>query len=103
MSVGVTALNFLNSSTLGKQYRGDLFVADYNNDYLYNFDLKKDRTRLDLKGDLVDKIANNNEELDDVAFGQGFGVLTDIEEGPDGNLYLLSHIYGKIYRISPKT
>jgi aldose sugar dehydrogenase len=77
-----------------------LFVADFNNDYLYDFDLSEDRTRLNLEGDLEDKIANDNEEPENVVFGQGFRVITDIKEGP-GYLYLLSHINGNIYRIVP--
>ena len=68
-----------------------MFVADFNNDYLYDFDLSEDRTRLNLEGDLEDKIANDNEEPENVVFGQEFGVITDIKEGPDGYLYLLSH------------
>ena len=63
----------------------------------------KDRTKLDLKDDLVDKIANNNEELAGTVFGRGFGVITDIESGPDGFLYLLSHTNGTIYRVVPKS
>lgn len=102
MSVGVTALEFIKNDTLGTQYQNDLFVADYNNNYLYDFNLIDDRTKLDLEGDLVDKVANNNAELDSVVFGEGFGVATDIKEGPDGYLYVLSHLYGNLYRIVPK-
>jgi hypothetical protein len=78
-------------------------AADYNNDYLYDFDLIEDRTRLDLNGNLADKVANNNQELDDIVFGQGFGISTDIREGPDGYLYVLSHLYGNLYRIVPNS
>ena len=85
----------------GEEYQNDLFVADYNNDYLYIFALGDDRTKLDLEGDLEDKVANDNEELENVVLGQGFGVIADIKEGPDGYLYLLSHIHGNIYRIVP--
>jgi hypothetical protein len=49
--------------------------------------------KLELVGDLADKIANDNEELENLALGQGFGVITDIKEGPDGYLYLLSRKY----------
>jgi aldose sugar dehydrogenase len=101
MSVGVTALEFLRGDVLGEEYQNDLFVADYNNDYLYDFKLSDDRTKLHLEGDPADKIANDNEELENVALGKGFGVITDIKEGPDGYLYLLSHIHGNIYRIVP--
>lgn len=102
MSVGVTALNFLTSDELGKQYEYDLFVADYNNDYLYNFNLNENRTEFSLSSDLADKTANSNDELKEVVFGKGFGVITDIEVGPDGYLYLLSHGHGNIYRIVPR-
>lgn len=103
MSVGVTAIDFLKGDKLGKLYQNDLFAADYNNDYLYNFDLTGDRTKLDLRGLLADKIANNNEELEEEVLGQGFGIITDIQEGPDGYLYVVSHIYGNVYRIVPNT
>ena len=103
MSVGVTALEFLKNDTLGSQYQNDMFAADYNNDYLYDFDLVEDRTRLDLNGNLTDKVANNNKELDDIVFGQGFGIATDIREGPDGYLYILSHIHGNLYKIVPNS
>ena len=101
MSVGVTALEFLKGDVLGEEHQHDLFVADYNNDYLYKFELNEDRMELELEEDLKDGIANNNEELENAVFGKGFGVITDIKEGPDGYLYLVSHIHGNIYRIVP--
>ena len=101
VSLGVTALEFLKNDTLGSQYQNDLFAADYNNDYLYNFNLIEDRTRLDLNRALDDKVTNNNKELDDLVFVQGFGIATDIREGPDGYLYVLSHIHLSRYRIVP--
>lgn len=101
MSVGVTSLEFLKEDVLGEAHQYDMFVADYNNDYLYKFELNERRTGLELEGDLKDGIANNNEELENVVFGEGFGIITDIKEGPDGYLYLVSHINGNIYRIVP--
>jgi hypothetical protein len=80
-----------------------MFAADCNNDYLYDFDLIEDRIRLDLNGNLVDKVANNNQELDDIVFGQGFGIATDIKKGLDRYLYVLSHIHGNLYRIVPNS
>jgi aldose sugar dehydrogenase len=67
-----------------------LFVADYINDYLYDFELSEDSSKLNLEGELVDKIANDNGELKNVALEQGFGVITDIKEGSDGYRYILS-------------
>jgi aldose sugar dehydrogenase len=97
-STGVTALKFLNSDKLGKQYQNDMFVGDFHRGNLYHFDLDKKRTGLSLgkKGEpLHDKIANNTEELNKVLFGEGFGGITDIEVGPDdGYLYILSLYQG---------
>ena len=63
MSVGVTALEFLKNDTLGSQYQNDMFAADCNNDYLYDFDLIEDRIRLDLNGNLADKILTITKSL----------------------------------------
>jgi glucose/arabinose dehydrogenase len=93
--VGVTAIKFLNSSKLGKQYKNDMFVGDFHQGNLYDFNLNKKRTELSLKGSLKDKIANNNsDELNKVIFGKGFGGITDIQVGPDGYLYVLSLYQG---------
>ena len=94
--VGVTAIKFLDSSKLGKQYKNDMFVADFHKGYLYDFNLNKKRTGLSLKGPLKDKIANNNnsDELNKVIFGKGFGGITDMQVGPDGYLYVLSLYQG---------
>jgi glucose/arabinose dehydrogenase len=96
--VGVTALKFLNSDKLGKQYENDMFVGDFHYGSLYHFDLNKKRTGLSLgkKAEpLHDKIANNTQELDKTIFGRGFGGITDIEVGPyDGYLYILSLYQG---------
>ncbi len=100
-TVGVTAINFLNSTALGEQYANDMFVADINNGRLYHFDLNEDRTGLMLEGVLEDKVADNVAELDGVIFGTGFRSITDIEVGPDGYLYLLLYGPGKIFRIAP--
>jgi glucose/arabinose dehydrogenase len=97
--VAPTALKFLNSDKLGKQYTNDLFVGD-NNGYLYHFDLNKKRTKLSLKGPLKDTIANNQSELKSAIFGKGFGVITDLQVGVDKYLYILSS-KGMIYRVVP--
>jgi aldose sugar dehydrogenase len=102
---GPTALKFLSSDKLGNEYENDMFVGDFNNGFLYHFDLIKNRTELALTGDLEDKEANTTAEIDvpGIKFGEGFGGITDIEVGPyDGYLYIVSHSDGKLYRIAPK-
>ena len=84
--VGPTALKFLSSDKLGKKYENHMFVGDANTGNLYNFKLNETRTKLILYTPLRDKIANSIEELQKVIFGQSFGIITDLEVGPDGYL-----------------
>jgi aldose sugar dehydrogenase len=49
-SIGPTALKFLHSDRLGKQYENDMFVSDHKYGRLYHFDLNENRTELALKG-----------------------------------------------------
>ena len=74
------------------------FVGDVNTGSLYNFQLNKDRNGLALQGDLVDKVANTDDDQTPIILGSGFGVITDIKEGPDGFLYVLNYS-GEIYKI----
>lgn len=102
--VGPTAIKFLPTDKLGKEYKSDLFVGDVNNGYIYHFDLNKDRTELVLTGNLSDKVADTSAEIDEAnrIFGGGFGRITDIEVGPyDGYLYVVSIGEGKIFRVAP--
>jgi hypothetical protein len=76
---------------------------------LYNFKLNEDRTGLAIASDdgpLGDKIANTPDEMQQqpgVIIGQGFGVITDIQVGPDdGYLYILT-LQGSLYRIVPSS
>ena len=89
-TVGPTGLSFLNSSKLGSKYNNDMFVGDFHKGRIYDFHLNEQRSGFDLHGSLTDKVANKNLELNDVVFGEGFGGITDIKTGPDGNLYVLA-------------
>jgi hypothetical protein len=78
-----------------------MFVGDIKYGNLYHFDLDEQRQGLLLDGPLADKIAED-EEIEQLIFGSGFGGITDIDVGPDGYLYVLS-FDGTIYRIMPTT
>ena len=99
-TVAPTALKFLNSTKLGSQYANTIFVGDVKTGNLYNFKLDTDRKQLLLKPPLDDKVADTPDEIQSAVFGQGFGVITDIQVGPDGYLYILG-INGNINRIVP--
>ena len=99
--VGPTAIKFLNSDKLGKQYQNDIFVGDVHNGRIYHFDLNEARIGLVLQEPLDDKVADDDGENEDIVFGEGFGSISDLEVGPDGYLYLVSIGLGGIYRIVP--
>ena len=102
-TVGPTAIKFLHSDRLGKEYENDVFVSDITQGNIYHFDLDINRTQLVLEGALADRVSNNDTENEDIIFGEGFGGISDLEVGPyDGYLYIVSLGHGSIYRIVPQ-
>ena len=107
-SVAPTALLFLDSDKLGSQYQNDMFVGSVDNGRIFHFDLNDNRDGLLLKGNLTDKIATDMTEYRDILFAEGFSIITDLKEGPDGYLYVVSGLkqsksenLGAVYRILP--
>jgi aldose sugar dehydrogenase len=98
--IAPTALAFLDSKALGEEYENDLFVASVNGKILH-FTLNDSRRQLELEGQLTDKIADSEKELDDVVFADNMGLVTDLKVGPDGYLYatIFESEDGKIVRI----
>jgi glucose/arabinose dehydrogenase len=105
-TIAPTALKFLNSDKLGKQYENTIFMGDVDYGRLYNFKLNEDRTGLVLPPDsgVANKVANTPDEMEQagLVLGQGFGVITDIQVSPDGYLYILT-LNGNIYKIVPSS
>lgn len=99
-TVAPTALVFFKSSNYSAVYRNTIFVGDANTGTIYHFNLNADRNGLQLDGELKDKIANTVSESKKITFATGFGRITDMEVGPDGNLYILSSQNGlTVYKI----
>jgi glucose/arabinose dehydrogenase len=96
-----TAIVFPDGSTLGAAYDDVALVAD-GNGFLYRFPLTATRDGFDfsLFPDLQDLIADDVDEQLQLRIGEDFGIITDLEIGPDGNLYLVSLTTGRIYRIA---
>jgi aldose sugar dehydrogenase len=93
LPIATSGTVFFHSDRLGKQYENDLFVGDFVNGIIFDFDLSEDRMHVsfDNNGPLKDKVADNAQELKDIIFGHGFGGITDIKIGPyDGYMYVLS-------------
>jgi hypothetical protein len=66
-------------------------VGNANGHPLYHFDLNENRTGLNLSGGPSDRIIDSPSDLQNYIFAEGTERITDIEVGPDGNLYILCH------------
>ena len=92
-SRGVTDIEFLNSSAFGSIYENGIFAGDITSGILYYFQPNADRTGMGLENDplLNDMVADSDDELSGVTLGTGFTGISEIETGPDGNLYILTY------------
>jgi len=100
--VAPTAISFVNSDKLNN-YRNSVLVGDCNNGNLYKFELNQNRDGFVFKSpQLQDNVVNIGDSMDEIILGTGFGCLTDIKEGPDGFVYIVSLSEGTIYRLIPK-
>jgi glucose/arabinose dehydrogenase len=109
-TIAPTAITFIDSKIFGEEYENDLLVGSVKQGRIFHFNLNETRTGLDLLspsagGELVDKMADVDEELEPVTLGRNFGIITDIEINPyDGKIYVVDgkSKKGKIYQIYPK-
>jgi len=107
--VAPAGIGFVNSRALGPQFEGDLFVGAATpllaGGYLFHFNLTGNRTKIGVDDPrLEDRVADNLAkheitESESLLIGRDFGVATDIETGPNGNLFVVSLTQGTIYEI----
>jgi glucose/arabinose dehydrogenase len=108
-AVAPGGIGFLRSLRLGASYAGDLFVGAatpaLEGGYLFRFNLTRDRSdlRLDAPG-LEDRVADNLDkhditESETLLAGRNFGVSTDIQTGPNGNLFVVSLSRGELLEV----
>ena len=100
---------FLNSRALGPQYEGDLFVGfsvpEPLGGPLFHFNLTGNRRKIAVDDPrLEDRVADNltfhdMTESESLLIGRDFGVVTDIETAPNGNVIVVSIDQGAIYEI----
>ena len=106
-SFGITDIEFFNSDSLGQKYANNIFAGDITQGNLYFFEVNQDRNGLQFnpqsQSGLSDLVADTDEEGSSVTLGTGFLGITDIETGPDGLLYVLTHDRetgeGNLYKI----
>ena len=105
-------IGFLDSRRLGNKYRGDLFMGGARDllegGHLFRIELTGNRRAVDPRDPrLDDRVADNVNkweitESESLLFGRNFGVGTDVQSGPDGNLYVVSLSKGAVYVIAPR-
>ena len=116
--IGPSGTTFVNGNALGPEYNGTLWIGSargFNQvggtgGSLYRFKMTPDRLHVDVSADprLADRVADNlfraqkfeGTESESLIIGTGFGTTPDIEQGPDGNLYVVSITDNAIYKIS---
>jgi glucose/arabinose dehydrogenase len=98
------AVGFVAGSALGPEYEGNLFLGSaqdpaqaQDGGVLMRFQFSADRTEFALPDDpnIMDKVAVNQRKNDltgseGLVIGNHFGLVTDIQTGPDGNLYVVT-------------
>jgi hypothetical protein len=100
-SFGITAIQFPRGAGLGPNYAGDCFVAAHNSQTVYRFHVTPDRTGLVMPDStLADLVADTSAERDRFLWAPDVGVITDMDTGPDGALYILCYSgNARLYRI----
>jgi aldose sugar dehydrogenase len=103
-------LGFVNDRSLGPQFEGDLFMGaatpNLEGGYLFHFNLTGNRRKIGVDDPrLEDRVADNTAkhditESESLLIGRNFGVVTDIESGPNGNLFVVSLSHGTVYEIA---
>ena len=108
-AVPPAGIGFMSSDALGPQFRGDLFVGAATTNtvggHLFRFNLTGNRMKIAVDDPrLEDRVADNATkhdltESESLLIGRDFGIVTDIQTGPNGNLFVVSISRGAIYEI----
>ena len=105
-------IGFVKGGGLGPQFEGDLFVGASRttllNGFLFRFKLTTDRQHFSFSDPrLADRVADNLDKFDlteseSLVVGKDFGITTDIQTGPNGNVFVVSLSNGAVYEIGSK-
>ena len=99
--IGVTGIHFIESSKF-PQYSNSVLVGSFHDGILYHFKLNENRDGFKFDDEaLQDLVLNKEDNPNEIILATGFLGITDIKQGPDGLIYIVSIGDGKIFRISP--
>ncbi len=113
---GPAGTAFVRGTALGADNEGTLWIGSSRafsqvggtGGSLYRLRLTQNRKKIDVSDPrLAERVADNltkfgPTESESLIVGRGFGTTTDIVQGPDGNLYVVSITDNAIYKISRK-
>jgi glucose/arabinose dehydrogenase len=107
--VAPAGIGFMIGRELGPQFENDLFMGGarttLRGGHLFHFNLTGNRQKIGVDDPrLEDRVADNLAKFDiteseDLLIGENFGIATDIQTGPNGNLFVVSLSNGAIYEI----
>ncbi|MBL8840395.1 MAG: PQQ-dependent sugar dehydrogenase [Planctomycetes bacterium] len=101
--VGITAIGFLTSKLFPHDLQDRCLFADNNLKNLYAAPLDGARAEFVLPPSLADRVADDATERDLLRLGTNFGVVTDLQLGADGYLYLMDHTGMRVLQVRPVT
>jgi glucose/arabinose dehydrogenase len=111
---GPAGTAFVRGTALGAENEGTLWFGSSRafqqvggtGGSIYRVRLNQNRKKLDVSDpNLAERVVDNTvkfgtEESESIIVGEGFGTTPDIQQGPDGNLYVVSITDSAIYKIS---
>jgi aldose sugar dehydrogenase len=107
--VAPAGLGFVTGRALGAQYHGDLFMGGARDflfsGHIFRMEISGNRRMVGVNDPRIeDRVADNlgkfeATESESLVWGQNFGLTTDILQGPNGNLFVLSNTHGALYEV----
>jgi aldose sugar dehydrogenase len=107
--VAPAGLGFVTGRALGAQYHGDLFMGGARDflfsGHIFRMEITGNRRMVGVDDPRIeDRVADNlgkfeATESESLVWGQNFGLTTDILQGPNGNLFVLSNTHGALYEV----
>ncbi|HYT48841.1 MAG TPA: PQQ-dependent sugar dehydrogenase, partial [Pyrinomonadaceae bacterium] len=111
-AIPVSPIGFIQGRGLGPQFEGNMFVGAARTflvgGFLFRFKFTPDRLHFSFTDSrLSDLVADNDDKFDikeseSLLIGHDFGITTDVETGPNGDLFVVSNTNGAVYEISGK-
>jgi glucose/arabinose dehydrogenase len=107
--VAPAGLGFVSGRALGQQYHGDLFMGGARDflfsGHIFRMEISGNRRMVGVDDPRIeDRVADNlgkfeATESESLVWGQNFGLTTDILQGPNGNLFVLSNTRGALFEV----